>query len=280
MKSSLIIFFMLVCVCYVQAQTDSGKWKNIEAQADTLLNSQDFTGALKLYNRVAELSKLKTKEDKGILYKRSVCYYSLGELDKALVDINLFIPEYDAFPQAKLLRAFIYRELGDDEGQLKDIDILLSYNPMNKDLIKWKSAIYLGMEKFVEAKQQLVNAQRFVNDEEIETQLGFAYYNLDSPDSAFIHFENAMSFNAGYLPAYLYISTLCLDEEAFELALTYIDIALKLDAKNPNLFLYKGIALIETERQEEGCRYLNKAFQGGLDQAGDYLKQYCYSADR
>jgi tetratricopeptide (TPR) repeat protein len=280
MRSSLIIFFLTVCVCSVQAQTASEKWKTIEAQADTLLNNQDFAGALKLYNRVAELSKLKTKEDKGVLYKRSVCYYSIGEFEKALADINGFIPEYEGFPQAKLLRAFIYRELGDDEGQLNDIETLLSYNPMNKDLIKWKSAIYLGSEKFEEAKEQLLKVQQFANDEEIETQLGFAYYNLDSSDSAFIHFENAMSLNAGYLPAYLYMSTLCLDEQAYELALTYIDIALKLDAKNPNLFLYKGIALIETKQQEEGCRNLVKAFQAGLDQAGDYLRQYCYSADR
>jgi tetratricopeptide (TPR) repeat protein len=278
MRSLLIIFFLSVCACFVQAQTGSEKRKSLEVQADTLFNRQDFAGALKLYNQVAELSKLKTKEDKGVLYKRSVCYYSIGDFEKALADINGFIPEYEAFPQAKLLRAFIYRELGDDEGQLKDLETLLSYNPMNKDLIKWKSAIYLGSDKFEEAKQQLLKVQQFATDEEIETQLGFAYYNLESPDSAFIHFENAMSLNAGYLPAYLYISTLCLDEEAYELALTYIDLALKLDAKNPNLFLYKGIALMEIKKSEEGCRYLTKAFQAGSEQAGDYLKQYCYTA--
>jgi hypothetical protein len=75
----------------------------------------------------------------------------------------------------------------------------------------------------------------------------------------------------------MYISSLCLEQEAYEMALTYIDLGLKLEASNMNLIFYKGIALAETKKVEEGCRYLLKAFNAGLDQAGDYLKQYCYT---
>jgi tetratricopeptide (TPR) repeat protein len=273
---SLLTFYSSALV----AQLSSSAWKKYEAEADTLFNRQDFEGAIGLYNKVAGISKLKDKEAKGILYKRAICYYSIGQFDRALADINIFIPEYETFPQARLLRAFINRELDDTSAQLTDIDALLELNPLNADLIKWKTGIYLDSDRFKEAKSELLKLQQFTNDEEIETQLGFAFYNVEQPDSAFIHFENALTINPGYLPAYLYISSLCLEERAFELALTYIDLALKLDPKNSNLFLYKGVALIETEKKEEGCRYLSKAFYAGLDEAGDYLKQYCYQGEK
>jgi tetratricopeptide (TPR) repeat protein len=279
MRSSVIIFLLLVSTLSVTAQTSSAKWKLMEAKGDTLLNAQDFQGALKIYNNVIELSKLKDTESKGVLYKRAICFYSVGEFQKALDDLKIFIPEYPGFPRAKLLRAFINRELGDTQAQLDDINELLSINPTNPDLLKFKASIFLETEKYNEAKTALLDLQKVVNDEEIETQLGFIYSSLNEPDSAFDHFDAALSINGGYSPAYLYISSLCLEQGANELALTYIDLGLRLEPENTTLQFYKGVALAETENLTEGCRMLAKAFYGGLDQAGDYLKQYCYSEE-
>jgi tetratricopeptide (TPR) repeat protein len=267
----------MVCALNSKAQTSSAKWRVIETEADTLFEHQDFKKAIELYTKVIELSKLKDKDSKDVLYKRSVCYYSIGEFDKALLDVNTFISEQPNIPQAKFLRAFINRELGNAEAQLSDLNELLELNPMNPDLLKWKSVLYLDSDKFEEAKQELFKIQKFVNDEEIETQLGFAYTSLDQPDSAFIHFEKALSINGGYLPAYMYISSLCLEQEAFDMALTYVDLGLRIEPANLNLLFYKGVALVEKENTIEGCRLLSKVFSAGLDQAADYLKQYCYS---
>jgi hypothetical protein len=52
------------------------------------------------------------------------------------------------------------------------------------DLLKWRASLYLEMDKFTDAKNELLGIQKLTNDEEIETQLGFTYYNLDQPDSA------------------------------------------------------------------------------------------------
>lgn len=278
MKLSISLFVLLVTIVAVQAQTSSAKWKVFEIEGDTLLNSEDFKGALERYNKAIEISKLKAPESKVLLFKRAICYYSLGDFQKALDDLGVFIPLYPAFPRAKLLRAFIHRELGDTEAQLNDINELLELNQSNPDLLKWKASLYLELEKFANAKSELLSIQKLMNDEEIETQLGFTYYNLDQPDSALLHFDNALAINGGYVPAYLYTSSLCLEQEAYDLALTYIDLGLRLDPKNSSFIFYKGIALVETEKVEEGCRLLAKVFYEGFDQAGDYLKQYCYSA--
>lgn len=249
----------------------------MEAEGDTLLNRQDFAGAIKIYNNVIELSKLKDTESKGVLYKRAICFYSTGEFQKALDDLQVFIPEFPGFPRAKLLRAFVNRELGNTQAQLDDINDLLSFNPTNPDLLKFKASIFLESEKYEEAKATLLDLQKVVNDEEIETQLGFIYTNLNQVDSAFTHFDSALAINGGYSPAYMYISSLCLDQGAYDMALTYVDLGLRLEPDNATLQFYKGIALAETKNLTEGCRFLAKAFYAGMDQAGDYLKQYCYS---
>ena len=92
-----------------------------------------------------------------------------------------------------------------------------------------------------------------------------------------MHFDSALALNGGYAPAYMYMTSLCLEQEAFELALTYVDLGLRLDPTNQQLLFYKGIALAESDNLEEGCRILSQLFYNGMDQAGDYLKQYCYS---
>ncbi len=278
MKFFVTLFVLLSSILSVTAQTASAKWKVVEIEGDTLLNREDFKGALVQYNKAIEISKLKDTESKVLLFKRAICYYSLGDFQKALDDLSVFIPLYPAFPRAKLLRVFIHRELGDTEAQLADINELLELNPTNPDMLKWRASLYLEMDKFADAKNELLGIQKLANDEEIETQLGFTYYNLDQPDIALLHFDNALAINGGYVPAYLYTSSLCLEQEAYDLALTYIDLGLRLDPKNPSFIFYKGIALVETEKVEEGCRLLAKVFYEGFDQAGDYLKQYCYSA--
>ena len=249
----------------------------MEAEGDTLVNRQDFEGAIKIYNKVIELSKLKDTESKGVLYKRAICFYNVGEFQKALDDLNVFIPAYPSFPRALYLRAFVNRELGNTQAQLDDINLLIEQNPLNADLLKFKAGIYIEDEKYPEAKKELLSLQKLTNDEQIETQLGFVYYSMSEPDSAYIHFDSALAINGGYAPAYLYMSSLCLEQEAFGLALTYVDLGLRLDPGNQQLLFYKGIALAESDQLEEGCRILANVFYAGMDQAGDYLKQYCYS---
>lgn len=249
----------------------------MEVEGDTLLNREDFEGAIEIYNKVVELSKLKDTESKGVLFKRAICFYNLGEFQKALDDLNVFIPEYPAFPRARYLRAFVNRELGNTQAQLDDINHLIEQNPANPDLLKFRAGIYLESEKYPEAKTELLKLQKLTNDEQIETQLGFIYNNLSDPDSAYLHFDSALSLNGGYSPAYMYMTSLCLEQEAFELALTYVDIGLRLEPGNQQLLFYKGIALAESEKLDEGCSILARVFHNGMDQAGDYLKQYCYS---
>jgi tetratricopeptide (TPR) repeat protein len=137
----------------------------------------------------------------------------------------------------------------------------------------------LDKEKFEEAKQDAQNAILFEDDPEVETYLAFAHFNLNNPDSALFAINKAIELDYSYLPSYLYAGSFCIQKDEYQLGLTYLNLGLRVDPENPALLFYKGVALVEMERKDEGCRFLNKAFYTGYDDASDYIKQYCYSSE-
>ena len=273
-----ISVFLLMVVMSPEARSQDAKWKKWEVEADTLLNRQDYAGALKLYDKVIKSSGLKDKDDFSALYKRAVCYYSLSQYDAALKDLDKFREVYPSSYQATVLRAFVFRDVEDSQRQLEALNEALSLRPGEPGLIQWRAGIYLEEEKFEEAKADMLYLRSLQESPEIELYLGLAYYNLKEADSALNFINKAIALEPTYLPAYLYGGSFSLQEGMYDLAVKYLNVALRLDAGNGNALFYKGIALIELDRKDEGCTFLSRAFYGGVDDAGDYLKEYCYTA--
>ncbi|HEY8513539.1 MAG TPA: tetratricopeptide repeat protein [Cyclobacteriaceae bacterium] len=274
----IVLGVMALLVAFnVHAQED--KVQTWLAQADTLMQHEDFEDAIKLYDKILQTASKDSPIRKQAQYNRIVCLYSLDELKKALEEVNQFIEETPEFPQARLLRAFIYRDMDNTEGQLRDISALVRLNPLNVDLIKWQSYLLIQEEKYDSARTQLKFAAGLRNDAEIETYLGMTYYYSNDPDSAILHFDKAIDMKPDAFPALMYASAVCLDQSAYELALNYLDKASLLDPNNLSVMFYKGIALTEIGKRDEGCRYLSKAFYGGEDAAGDYLQYKCFRYD-
>ncbi|MFZ1808644.1 MAG: tetratricopeptide repeat protein [Cyclobacteriaceae bacterium] len=271
-----LLFIVLVFVMGT-AMAQDPKWKKWETEADTLMNRQDFEGAIKLYSKAIKSSKLKDKSDYPPVYKRAVCYYSIGQFEASLKDIESFMVEYPSLFQAHMLKAFIYRENNDTENQLNSLNEAIALQPGDPGLIKWRSSLYLEEGEYEKVKEDLQYVRAIQDDPEVEMYLGFAYYNLEQVDSAFISLNKAIEMEPTYLPAYLYGGSFSLQESNNELALKYLNVALRLDPENLNAQFYKGIALLELDQLEEGCSLLAKAFYAGEDDAGDYLKEKCYT---
>ncbi|MDZ4714704.1 MAG: tetratricopeptide repeat protein [Cytophagales bacterium] len=279
-----ILFVALFYLVSLSAVAQSVKWKDWEVQGDTLYEKQEFAEAARLYSKVLDANTLKDGqyEDQGLyntLYKRAVCYYSTKEYDKALKDLELFGPAYPSAPQPKLLKAFIYRELDDVDNQLTSLNEAMALQPPNPDFLKWRGLLYIQKEQFEPALVDMLRARQFQDDSEIETYLGLAYFNLDKKDSAHLSFTKAIELDATFIAPYLYGGSMALQEGDYELALEYLNLALRLDSRNKEALFYKGVALIELKRLDEGCKCLNRAFYAGYDDAGDYLAEYCFSVE-
>jgi tetratricopeptide (TPR) repeat protein len=246
-----------------------------EIEADTLVGRQEYAEALAIYNKLIEKSQLKTEEDYQLYFKRAICHYGLQNFDAALNDVNIVIEKYPQ-PQAKLVRAYINQALEDYEAQLADLNELIVLNPDNPEMIQWRASVLMESGKYDEAQKDIRKLIAYESTPQIKSLLGLTYYYQSNPDSALIIFDEVIKENPDFIQTYLYATSLCLDEEAHELALQYINKGLALDPANPTLIFYKGIALVETDQEKEGCRCLTKAFNAGIDDVADYLKEYCY----
>lgn len=272
------IMFLMASPFFVSAQSTPNKNESILVQADTLLGRQDYAGALALYDKIIEKSKLVSDEDYQVLYKRAFCYYGLGKFDNALKDVNQYLQRVPD-EQGKLLRAYINQELGNLEAQLEDLNEFIDANPGNPDLLRWRASVLMEFERYAEAQKDIRLLLKYQTSPELKAYLGLTYYYQNNPDSALIIFDEVIAANPDYLQTYLYAASLALEEGAYDLALQYINAGLKFDGTNLTLLFYKGIALVENEKIEEGCRCLTKAFSEGMDDAGDYLKSYCYGVE-
>lgn len=274
-----IVFIVLATFLFGNAFAQNDKLKKMEAEGDSAMNQSDFAKAIKIYSKVVKTSKLKEKADYLALYKRAVCYYSTSDFHHALEDLNQVIPKIPGLPQARMLRALVYGELGQDDKKKEDLAQALNAEPANPMLLKWRASVYMEGEDYKEAKKDLEIARLFADDAEIEMYLGVAQYNLGSVDSAFQSLDKSIELDATYLPAYMYASSFLLDQDKYDQAVKYLDLAGRLDPKNTTVFFYKGIALVELEKVDEGCRFLRKAFYAGVDDAAGYLKEYCFGVE-
>lgn len=268
------VFILLATPLLLLGQND--KIASWETEAEALMQAEKYEEALKVYDRIISNTRADDPRANEARYKRAVCLYSLDNLNDALKEINEFIEQSPTFTQARLLRAFIYRELDNTEGQLRDINYLVGMSPLNTELIKWQSYLLIQKEQYDSAQSRLQYASMLKNDAEIELYLGMTYYYADDADSAIVHLDKAIDMKPDLFPALLYAASICLDQEAYTLALQYLDKAAVLDPENLSVLFYKGIALSESGKLKEGCRYLSRAFYAGEDAAAGFLERNCF----
>ncbi|MEP6735062.1 MAG: tetratricopeptide repeat protein [Chryseolinea sp.] len=273
-----VIIMLMISASPSFAQKNNGKAEASIADADTLMNHEDYAGALVIYTKVLEKSKLSSDADYDVLYKRAYAYYGLGKFEEALTDINKFI-EKNQMPQGKMLRAYINQELGNSGAQLKDLNEFIAADPDNLELIRWRASVLMETERYTEARKDIRKLLMIDRNPDMKGYLGLSYYYEDKPDSALMVFDEVIASNPKHVQSYLYAASLGLEQEAYDLALQYINKGLAIDPSNHTLMFYKGIALVEEEKKDEGCRCLSKAFAAGVDDAGDYLKGYCYGVE-
>lgn len=278
MHRVLLIFFLSAIT--IAGFSQNPKWTAWETEADTLMSQQKFKEAAKLYTKVIDASKLKDKTSYRSLYKRAVAYYSDSDFQKAIKDMDRFIPEFPENYQAHVLRALAYRESGDVDNQLTDVEAALELSGGDPQIMKWRASLLMEKGEYKLAKDDLVIVKQFQDDPEVEMNLAFAYYSLDNPDSAMMAINKSIELDATFSPAYLYGGSFSLEQENYEMALKYLNVALKLDPENVTALFYKGVALVELKKETEGCSCLSKAFMAGQDDAADYLKQYCYGIEK
>jgi tetratricopeptide (TPR) repeat protein len=249
-----------------------------EVQGDTLLNRGDFKGAAELFTKLISKTKFSTPEDFDLFYKRGVALMQMGNLDAALADANRY-KKATGDDQGHVLKVYIYQEMDKLDEALSQIDSLQQKYPDNPDLAQWKIQTLMGAERHADAKAELQKVLAKNRDPKLLLSLGLTHYYLGELEEAFAVFDGLIKEDPTQPEPYLYVSSLCLEDGLYEMSLKYAERGLAQNSSEPNLMFYKGIALHELGKSEEGCRFMARAFNKGVDDAGDYLKEYCYGVE-
>lgn len=250
------------------------KREELEAKADTLMQQEEFEKAANIYSKlIADHSQ---KPSGKLNYKRAVCSYYQGEFEDAVKDVSIFIDESPRAHQAYILRGLCYRQLGDVDNQLKDIEKASELQVGNPQLIKWRGSLYVEKGEYAKGKDDLLLARAFEDDAELETNLGMAYNGLGNISEAIKCFNQSIVLDVNYAPAYLYAGSMLMEADRHTEAITFFDLLLRLEPDNANALFYKGISLTDLKQEKEACRCLQRAFDLGQDDALDYLKEMCY----
>lgn len=281
MRLFIIFFFCHTFTgSFSLAQGSEPKWKKWEVLGDTAFSREDFRNAIKNYSKAIKASKLTQREDYALLYKRSLAYLNQGQLQNAIHDIDKFLEQYPMAFQAFLLKAYLHRENDEPNEALHSLSKAQELNPESPDIIKWRAELMLDLEQPSDAKNEILSLPRQYRDPQTEVMLGLSYYQLDKNDSALYYFNQALRMDPFFYPALMYATTVCLEDNELDLALGFIERAMAVNSTDPLLFFYKGAILAERNELDEACRCLNRAFYRGIDDAADYLKEYCFNEGR
>jgi tetratricopeptide (TPR) repeat protein len=250
----------------------------LETEADTLAAHEDFEGAIALYSKILQKSAFADESDYIVLHKRAYAYFSAEKFNEALTDVNQYLGKYPTDGQGKLLRMYIYQGLEKYDELLKELDVFAAGRRGDPAIDRWRASILMEAGRYPEARAAIQKLLRQEEDPELHAYLGLTYSYEQKPDSAKIVFDEVIAKEPGFVQTYLFAGSMCIEQEAYGLALKYIEAGLKQEPGNVTLLFYKGMAQVENDQLQAGCSTLTKAFHAGFDDAVDYLKEYCYSS--
>jgi tetratricopeptide (TPR) repeat protein len=272
-----LITIMVMSSFFVSAQ-NRNELMAWEVQGDTLLDRGDFKGAAELFTKLIKKTTFTSREDYDLFYKRALALFQMDSFEAAIRDAN-FYKTKSGDGQGNVLKVYIYQKMGKMDDALTQIDTLKQLYAGNPELTKWKVQLLFDANRYEAAKAELNNALKGQNDPKLKLLLGLSHYYLDEFTEAFGVFDELINDDPTVMEAYIYPASLCLEDGHNEKALEYAEKGLRQDPADANLMFYKGVALHELDQHEDGCRFLAKAFYNGVDDAGDYLKEYCYGVD-
>jgi tetratricopeptide (TPR) repeat protein len=271
---ALIIIFLMVSAFFVSAQDTSKLDKKLD-EVQSLLEQEKFDKALVILNKLIKRtddSDYKTQ----LLYARAFAYYGMNNLQNSLADVNQVLTDHPDFQEARLLRAELYNLTQDYQKGIADLSVLIDAHA-DISLINNRVSMALDAGDYALACQDIKTMLMYNPTPDAETYLGYVYYLSDDLDSAQLCLDSTIEKYPDHADAYFYAGIVALEKGEKDQAVQYFNKGLTLAPEHAYMQLYKGISLVEEEdTNEEGCRCLNKAFYQGMDDAADYLKEYCF----
>lgn len=182
------------------------------------------------------------------LFEDAEQHYNNGKFDEALALLNDCLKTNPGFFEAYPLRAGAKEQLKDLEGALTDYSIYLEKFPDDPDVLMSRAVLRYNLGFFDQAKEDF---RKLLTSSTDQTNAIFFKQNMTVGD------KNAMITTTHQRHNALVLNYLGLVESKLKnprLAIAYLDSAIKLDNKEPDFFVNRGLA---KESIQDSLAYLD-----------------------
>ena len=282
MNRLFLVFLLAIAIDALAQRPSDAQIQSLLAEGRQAMEEQDFQTAENIFTKLIASTGLQRREDFQFVYQRAVCRYYQENPEAVLEDLALFGPEMESVPQPHLLRSLVLRDLGRNQELIGSVDRALALHvaEMESQLLRLKAEAYMNLNELDSAQEVM---RKSLIKEPTPDGYGlqaFILYRSGDLEDALGAIHKAVELDYSYAPAYRYATTFCLQEGDYQRALVYSGLGMRVDPEDPDMIYFRGIALVETGQLDAGCRYLNKAFYSGNEDAGYYLEEHCYPIEK
>ena len=245
---------------------------------------RDYTSYI---DRQAESMRKDGRLDKDIIrysgdgyFGRGCIYYDIGEYDKALNDLTVYLKSETKSPYAYIIRSRIYKKLNNYKAAQSDLSLALkSAQNDQKDFSYWavlteRAELHMNYNNYKDAIDDLDKIlDRNPDDVRALKNRGVSYYNLNINDQALKDFTSYLGVEPNSPKILAARGDILLKKGNLAGALQDLNYAIELDPKFDQAYFVRGTAYLELQQYAKGIEDIRIAARLGYETAKQFLKE-------
>lgn len=203
-------------------------------------------------------------------YEAALSFEDNGQYEEAIRELDRVIEMDSTFERAYINRAIDNSIIGDLEGAVVDLTTIIELDENNIEPYVWRAenkrnlwqfeSAMDDVEKALALKAPIYDGTNIIGPKEFDFQKVFPEGDNMNIELEFVMFERAAAnYHLGN----------------FKQALSDIKFCEQEQSEPINTHYYKGLILIELNRDDEACRELKKALESGQSFARDAFVEFC-----
>ncbi|XP_050416577.1 mitochondrial import receptor subunit TOM70 [Patella vulgata] len=242
------------------------------ARAIENLKQEEYDQIMSLCSE--EIGLTNSKNLNMALLLRGTFYLMCGQLDQAQADFETLASSTDVDKKIKvnaiIKQSSILLQKDKVKEAFENFDQAIQVDSQNSDIYHHRAHQYLLVDKFEQALNDFDQSIKlnpsfptsYVQRAHAVHKTGIVYQKPSALDEATKLFAEVIQKFPNYSDGFLMYAQSLADQGKFEDGFKYFNKAAELEPDNPNIYVHKGLLLVQWKSQlEEGCKLVKKAIQ-------------------
>ncbi|SHM86306.1 TPR repeat-containing protein [Cyclobacterium lianum] len=195
---------------------------------------------------------------------------------KSLLSLLLIALMLVACEESSSTQGDYYYNEGQYEEAIMAYASYLENRPNNVKALYNKGRAHEELNDFKQAEESFKLAlKQDPKNIQVLLSLSNLYHNNERPELALMYADNAVQVSGAPSTAYFLKARSMHRLGNVDEALREYNTAIKMSPKNGQMFYYRGMLYVATEKVSEACDDFKSAAENGFEQADEAIKNYC-----